>query len=282
MSPPPARALASLIAALVGLAGGEAAAQPPTPAAPAPLREFTTDRPDTTESPFTVDAGHLQTETTLFGFTRSHRDGQGVRTDTYEVGTTELRIGLTPSIEANLFFQPYGRVVSSDGSPDSEGPGDVTLRAKINLWGDDGVKEKGQTAFGLIPFVDIPTQPKNQVGDDRIGGGVILPLDVSLGGRFELGLNAGVDARRDDPARGYEAQVLLSVSLGCDWTEKFGTYYEIATVVNRRDPAGQIVNLDTGVTYKLGENLQLDAGVTLGATRAADQFSTFIGVSKRF
>jgi hypothetical protein len=34
------------------------------------LRDMTTDRPDTTESPFTVDAGRLQVETNLLGFSR--------------------------------------------------------------------------------------------------------------------------------------------------------------------------------------------------------------------
>src|SRR5690606_6853586 len=32
------------------------------------LRDLTTDRPDMTESPFTVDAGRVQTETNLFGY----------------------------------------------------------------------------------------------------------------------------------------------------------------------------------------------------------------------
>ena len=32
------------------------------------LRDMTTDRPDVTESPFTVDAGHIQIESNLFGY----------------------------------------------------------------------------------------------------------------------------------------------------------------------------------------------------------------------
>src|SRR5262245_10319185 len=59
------------------------------------LRDLTTDRPDITESPFTVDAGHVQVETTIFGYTRSARDARGAITDSYELGTTNVRIGLT-------------------------------------------------------------------------------------------------------------------------------------------------------------------------------------------
>ncbi len=43
------------------------------------LRDMTTDRPDTTESPFTVDAGHIQIETNLFGYARSRPDEDGER-----------------------------------------------------------------------------------------------------------------------------------------------------------------------------------------------------------
>lgn len=41
------------------------------------LRDLTTDRPDTTESPFTIDAGHVQIETNLFGYSRSRGDARG-------------------------------------------------------------------------------------------------------------------------------------------------------------------------------------------------------------
>ena len=38
------------------------------------LRDLTTDRPDITESPFTVDAARIQIETNLFGYFRSRPD----------------------------------------------------------------------------------------------------------------------------------------------------------------------------------------------------------------
>src|SRR5262249_15614520 len=61
------------------------------------LREMTTDRPDITESPFTVDAGHLQFETTLVGYTRSAPDRERTVTDEFDFFTTNMRIGITNS-----------------------------------------------------------------------------------------------------------------------------------------------------------------------------------------
>ena len=64
--------------ALLGAAGIAAAQDrgPYTLFNPVPesqLRELTTDRPDTTESAFTVDAGHVQIESTIFSFARRER-----------------------------------------------------------------------------------------------------------------------------------------------------------------------------------------------------------------
>src|ERR1035437_10086184 len=39
------------------------------------MRELTPDRPDKTESPYTVDAGHYQLEMSFVEFTKSQSDG---------------------------------------------------------------------------------------------------------------------------------------------------------------------------------------------------------------
>ena len=62
------------------------------------LRDLTTDRPDITESPFTVDAGRVQVETNLFGYTRSRPDVEGTVTDSYDFLITNVRIGLTYNV----------------------------------------------------------------------------------------------------------------------------------------------------------------------------------------
>jgi hypothetical protein len=96
--------LAACAAAAMAAAAGTAAAQDKSQFTlfnPTPdhlLREMTTDRPDLTETPFTVDAGHVQIESTLFGFSRSRRDSLGAITDTYELAVTNVRIGLTHNL----------------------------------------------------------------------------------------------------------------------------------------------------------------------------------------
>ncbi|MFO6445923.1 transporter [Erythrobacter sp. NE805] len=249
---------------------------------PAPLRDFTTDRPDVTESPFTIDPGHLQVETTLFGYTRSRRDASGTVTDSYELGTTNLRIGLTESVELDLVWQPYGILDPRGGGATRHGIGSAELRAKVNLWGNDGPAAPGDTALALLPYVTLPTDRDNGVGERQVGFGLIVPLAVELGGGFGLGLNAAADFTRERSADPYDAAILTSASLGYEWTDRLGTYAEVVWEFSRGGGEGDAVTLDTGFTYALGKDWQLDAGVNIGVTRGADPVAPFVGLSARF
>jgi len=250
------------------------------------LRDLTTDRPDTTESPFTVDAGHVQIETSLFGYARSRRDQDGTVTDSYELGTTNIRLGLTNSTEVNVVWQPYGIVRTRPRDPvdatRSSGIGGIDIRAKINFWGNDTFEEPGATAFGLLPYITLPTDRNNGISPDHVEGGLIVPYAVKLSDKFGLGLNAGFQVTHNGDTRGYHTEWLGSASLSYEWTENLGTYYEIAARANTQNPLGDPVVLATGFTYKLGKNMQLDGGINFGVTRAADLINPFVGISMRF
>src|SRR5262245_40365351 len=74
------------------------------------LRELSTDRPDMTESPFTVDAGRIQIETNFYGHSRSNADHEGIVTHSHDYFVTNLRIGLTNWAEFNVLLSPHGAV----------------------------------------------------------------------------------------------------------------------------------------------------------------------------
>ena len=250
------------------------------------LRDLTTDRPDTTESPFTVDAGRIQVETNLFGYTRSRPDVDGTVTDSYDFLITNVRIGLTHASEINVVFQPYGIVRTRPLDPltatRSSGIGGVDIRAKFNLWGNDTFERPGATAFALLPFITLPTDRNNGIGPDGVEGGLILPFAVKLSEKFGLGLNAGVHVVRNSDTPGHHAEYLASASLSYEWTEALSSYYEVAARFNTGNPLGDVAVLATGLTYKLNKNLQLDGGARFGATRAADRIAPFVGVSARY
>ena len=250
------------------------------------MRDMTTDRPDITESPFTIDAGHVQTETQVFSYARSRPGEDGAVSDVYEVGTTNVRIGLTNFAEVALVWQPYGAVETRSPIPGrsftSDGVGTLEIRGKINFWGNDTFEKPGATAAALLPFIDVPTDPGNGISVDDVEGGFIVPLAIKLSEKLELGLNAGAAIVKNEDASGYRTEFLGSAAFGYEWTDKLGTYYEVAVELGTEDPRGDIVLLGTGLTYAVDDDTQLDAGINVGVTRASDRINPFVGVSRRF
>jgi hypothetical protein len=250
------------------------------------LRDLTTDRPDLTESPMTVDAGWYQVEVNAFGFSRSRSDPDGVETDTFEFATTNIRVGLTHNAEIDVVLQPYGVVRSRPsaglGSSRDDGIGGLDIRGKLNLFGNEAFDDPGDTALALLPFLSLPMDRNNGIGPEAVEGGLIVPFAVVLPDGFGLGITGGVTAARDDGGSGYHAEYLASAALSREWNDRFGTYYEIATILGTDDPRGNILLLGTGFTYLADENLQLDGGVNFGVTSASDRINPFVGITSRF
>ncbi|MBI1648960.1 transporter [Hyphomicrobium sulfonivorans] len=248
------------------------------------MRDMTTDRPDMTETPFTVDAGHVQIETTLFGFGRSHADETGGEMDTYEFFNANVRIGLSNSTEINFVWQPHGKTHYRQPGLATErasGVGGFDIRGKVNLWGNDNAAEIG-SALALLPYITLPTNDNNGISPKHVEGGLIVPLAIELPNNFGLGINGGVSWVRGDISGKYEAGYVTTAALAYEWTEKFGTYYEIAASFGALAPGGTALVLATGLTYAINGNLQLDAGINVGVTDTADRFNPFIGLSQRF
>jgi hypothetical protein len=246
------------------------------------LRDMTTDRPDTTESPFTVDAGRVQVETNVFAFARSRPDEDGVVTDSYELVNANVRIGITSETEIGFVWQSYGIARSRHGDPMTsfrdDGIGGLDVRGKVNLWGNDAFAKPGDTALALLPFLTLPTDDDNGISPEDVEGGLLVPLAVNLPRGFGLGINAGVLRLKDDDASGYHTDYVATAALSYEWSDALGTYYEVATQFGEAD----IVVLGTGATYALSPNTQLDAGINVGVTRAADRINPFVGISTRF
>jgi hypothetical protein len=100
----------------------------PTPAAS--LRELTPDRPDKTESPYTVDAGHFQVEMDFANYTYDHSDG--ITTKAWNVAPVNLKVGLLNKVDLQFVFDNYLHVRTDDRvagtSATQSGVGDCTTR----------------------------------------------------------------------------------------------------------------------------------------------------------
>ena len=249
----------------------------PTP--PQLLRELHTDRPDQTESPFTVDAGHLQLEMDLLNATFDER--AGTRTRQYAIAPVNLKVGLLHNVDLQFLLDSYlySRVEErrTKTAEKASGFGDFVSRLKINFWGNDG----GPTAFGMIPFVKWPL-PESGLRNGRTEGGVIFPLAVQLPADWEMGVQTEVDCIRNDANRPYAAQIVNSITFSHNIAGALAGYAEFFSSVSTEQGAGWIGTADVGFTYLVSANIQLDCGCNFGLTSAADDFNFFSGISLRF
>ena len=244
------------------------------------LRELSTDRPDVTESPYTVDAGWGQLEMDLFAYTRDREKlaGTDTKVSALSLANINLKFGLTSNIDLQTVFEPYTVIRVHDRISGTRkkisGFGDITSRLKINFRGNDG----GDTAFGIMPFVKWPTN-QNGLGNHSVEGGLIVPVAFTLGGGWDMGAMTEFDMVRNEADTGYAVEWTNSVTFSHDLAGRLGGYAELATTLTRgRD----LASFDCGLTYGASRHLQFDAGVNLGLTRATEDLTVFTGVSLRF
>lgn len=248
------------------------------------MREMTTDRPDITEVPFTVDAGRVQVETTAFGYARSRPDADGAVTGGYELVGSNIRIGLTHDLEATIIVAPYARqrIVGPGVGSVASGSGAVVLRAKWNLWGNDTFGKSSSTAFAILPYVSLPTETHNGVSPEALDGGLQTFFAAELGGGFSFGMNTGVHSVKNLDAAGRHMETTASATLGYAWTENFSTYGEVAARTGLREGMGDVGLVGGGMAYWITKDVQLDCGVNFGVTPASPRYSPFVGLSARF
>lgn len=242
------------------------------------MRNFSTDRPDVTESPYTVDAGHFQAEFSLVEYMRDH--GYGERTNGFSVLQANLKVGLVNNLDIQLVLNPYQNILTSGRSLSrrDSGFGDAELRAKLNLWGNDG----GRTAFSVMPFARFPIG-SGGLSDHRVEEGLILTLAAQgLPGGFDLGTMAEFDLDRNEANDGYGVDFVHSVTIGRKLsTEKLNAYMEYVGIAPMRTSHTYLAYFDTGVTHALSKKVRLDAGINFGLSRRADDFTVFAGLSFR-
>lgn len=238
------------------------------------MREMETDRPDVTESPYTVDAGHYQLETDLVRTVRENSDTQ--QTHTLLINQMNLKIGITGSTAIQIGFQTYGRqtekALDTYEKTVTEGHGDLTFRIKQNLVGNDG----GNFVLAILPYVKFPI---SKYEDSRFEGGLIVPMQYRLPGEWHLGFQVEVDRLKDQDDDAMHTEFLQTLTLthsiikGLDGIAE--TYYTYDF------KAHQFSNyINAAVQLDVAKDFKMDAGLNLGVQHHSDKHF-FVGASLR-
>jgi hypothetical protein len=233
----------------------------------APLRELSTDRPDTTESAYTVDKGHFQFEMEMAAFTRDGGDWTE-----YTLGELNAKFGLTDCADLQVVMPFYTHVRDGD-----EGYGDTEIRLKYNLWGNDGE----DTATALMPFVKIPTA-RGDLGNEEVEGGLIVPLAFSALGDWSCAVMGEVDLASDDDGSGYHLVGLASATASHSITETTAGFLEIVGIFSAETSDDIEAYFNTGMTWGITDTWQLDGGIRVGLTSASTDLTPFVGLSTKF
>lgn len=234
------------------------------------LRELSTDRPDKTESPITVDKGHFQFETDVVSWVRDEEGGN--TTNRYGFNIINLKAGIADDIDLQAVLENY---VIQQSNERHSGYGDTTLRLKYNLFGNDG-----GFAVGLLPHVKIPTAAEG-LGNGKVEGGLMVNAGGELRDGFYLGgtlqLNGGKNEGSDD----HRFEVVSSIAPYVRLVGGLWGYVEFYNEVATEHGSPWVATVDAGLTYLVTPDVQLDLGANVGVTDAADDLNPFLGVSAR-
>lgn len=227
------------------------------------------DRPDFTESPYTVDAGAFQLEMSFVDYSRTDD------AENSALAPINFKVGLRHDMDIQFVMDPF--VISDDGTQKIDGVGDTQIRLKMNLWGNDS----GSDAFAFMPFVQIPTST-NGIGGDEIEGGLIFPYATTLSETVGLGLMFETDFVHNETEDNYDVEYVGTGVFGFEITDVLGTYVEGIGIL-RPDADEEFTSiLGVGVTYEVATDTVLDAGCNFGLEGDADDFNFFTGISIRY
>ena len=236
-----------------------------------------TDRPAKANATCTVPAGKVQLETSLAGW--SLAKAGGVRTELVSLGSTVVKLGVMERSDLQVAVTPYARLTVKDAGVRSRvsGFGDVVVRYKHRLTGDES---KVQVA--AIPFVKVPTA-KTGLGNDKVEGGLAVPVTFALGGPVTMTLGPEVDVLADSDGHGRHVAVVNLVNVAGPIAPRLTLAGELWTNFNF-DPAGTIkqASADAALAYAVSDDLQFDAGVNIGLTKDTPDAEVYVGTSIRF
>lgn len=237
------------------------------------MREMETDRPDVTESPYTVDAGHFQLETDLVRKTTDQSENE--KTSTLLINQANIKIGILNRTAIQIGFQMYGsqKEKNIDGdSENSRGFGDITLRIKQNIIGDDN----GNFAMAVIPYLKLPT---SQFEESRCESGLIIPMIYKFPGDWNLGFQLEIDRLKDKDISQMHTELLQTLTLSHPIAKRLDVIAE--TYYTYDFKAHQLTNyLNAAVQVEVLHDFKLDAGVNYGLQHLSEKHF-FLGASYR-
>jgi len=240
-------------------------------------RDFCAERPGQTTPPCTLAPGDVMIETAGASWTVTRDPGQ--RSDEVTIGSSLLRIGLTPRLEAQAGWTPFGidhvRDRLSGHSSSRSGTGDVTLGLIYGLAGANG-------PIAIQTFVSLPAGG-SAIGAGDWGAGARLPIAFSISSKLQVSLTPEVDAAVNASGNGRHLAYGGAAGIGLPLNTKVSLGADVA-IFRDEDPEGAATHETGGLSLAWQEstNTQLDVGGIVGLNRSSPDLGLYFGIAHRF
>ena len=219
-----------------------------------------TDRPDATESPTTIAPGFIQVETG--GFYESFEDNN-IKSESFTYNTTLVRLGLLDNLELRIGWDfVEGRTTINGNKLDdvTSGFNPLLFGTKISINDEKGWMPE----IGFLGHLYLPFLASQDYRPETTGVDFRLSFAHTLSEKSSIGYNIGAQWLDGSP----EAAYIYTLSYGYSVTNKIGAYIELYGDFPEDNKANHLWN--SGLTYLLSNNVQLDATVGSGITEGQD------------
>ncbi len=229
----------------------------------AQLGAIETDRPDQTESTALTPTGHLQIEHGV----AYEREG---RVSLIAHPSTLMKVGLHDRFEARVVVEPVTQ--AADGIPAVGGILPMEFGFKAGLW----LSDDGGSVVSLIAHLQVPHLASSAFRTSRVAPLVRLTAATPLGDAWKLGVNAGLEG----DGGGGSATAIYTAAVGTSLTESVGWYGEGYGFIPV-DGSSSDHRVNSGFTWLLNDDLQLDAAIGVGLTTTPAPWFVGVGASYR-
>jgi hypothetical protein len=226
------------------------------------LPDIQTDRPDQTETPYTVPKNHFQMENG-FSFEKTSSDSR-----TFIYPSSLIKFGLNERSELRLITQLS--TVRSD-KYSLKGLGPIAVGFKVNL-----TEEKGIIPItSFIGHISFPKIASKDFQATYLAPEFRFTMQHTLTKTMTLGYNLGAEWDGESP----EPTYIYTLTTGFSLSPKWGAYAEVYGFAPQREPADH--RIDGGFNYLLRKNILLDISGGFGLTENAPPYYIALGFSFR-
>lgn len=243
------------------------------------MRAMHTDRPDITETPFTVDAGHYQFEFDFLSLNRHYLKRRRNETDLLLLNGI-AKVGLTDFVDFELIFSAY-----QWHFPDSElkaqsasisrrrGFGDLGFRAKFNLLGN----QHESYGIAIMPSLALPLQ--NEASEELYVPGITAIWAYDLNEKWELGGQFEYHRIFDLDRKPLYNEYWATLQVGYEINQNFGFFAEYVAILS--EDSDYLHTFNAGLIFEVNRDFHLDLAFNLGLNQLSPS-AVFSGFSFRF